>query len=366
MHRLATSLGTTLAVRHYAPVHSSSCGVVIVLLHGLLASAEIFDVPGLEELSLARFLAGRGFQVVSYDQRGTGDSTAESVDFGLAEHSWVDLPAVLRFALDLTGSDQERLVLGGHSLGGTLIYLQQVAARKDSAAAAAVGPVVHRAFTLASPAAFDPRWWPWNLIRRGGHELVLSLDANADGMVSRQEFVAGQTRLRWPRIGGLVRPGMIAAAIKVASALPWLGGALRYAPLPTFIYGRRDFSNWAFWRLLRSRALDKAPIRLFDELVDATANGGCLRVRQGDLEVTLPEDLSILEGLRILTVTSRQDGFVPWQAAQTIHSYIRNAEQITTEERFAMPSGHAGYLFRHGLAEGVRETVARFVSETRT
>jgi len=358
LHRLVSSPGTILSLRHYAAASAAAARRVVVLVHGLVASADIFDIPGLPGLSLARSLAGRGFEVVTYDQRGSGGSTARSVDFGLREHAWIDLPAVLRFALELTGTGPDALVLGGHSLGGVLLYLQQIAAR--SGGEGLFGPAVGRAFTLASPALFDPSWWPWNRLRRGGHAFVADLDVDGDGMVSRDEFVAGQSRLRCPAVGRLVRPWMIGAAIRAGSLLPWIGGLLRFAPLPTYIYGRRDFSNWGFWRLLRSRALDRAPRRLFYELVDATADGGRLRLTTDDHAAVLPADLSALANLKLLTVSSRRDHFVPWQSVRAVASYLPEAEYVLTEERFGRSSGHAGYLFRPGLAPRLQELVADF------
>lgn len=120
---------------------------MVVLVRGLLASADSFEVPGLPWLSLARYLASRGFEEVTYDQRGAGLSSASSVDFGLAEHVLVDLPAVLRFALELTGADPEDLVLGEHGFDGTPLYLQQIAER--AAGEESIGPIIRGALVIA-------------------------------------------------------------------------------------------------------------------------------------------------------------------------------------------------------------------------
>ncbi len=356
-HRLDTSPGTTLAVHEYDPSTEPN-GRTVVLVHGLLSSSEIFDVPGLEHPSLARHFARRGFRVFTYDQRGTGDSVAASSDFGLAEHALVDLPTVLDFALERSAIQADRLVVGGHSLGGLLIYVQQIAAR--GALPGSFGPAVRRVFAVASPASFDPRYRPWNLIARGGHALVRRLDQNGDGMISRNEFVAGQSQLRWPLLGRIVGPGVIRASIRLGVAVPWLSWGLQRAPLPTFIYGRQDFTARGFWWLLQSRALDAASRRLLDEVVDATHREGRVEVRHESGTITLPDDLAGLEDLRVLTMSSRGDALVPPESVRAVHEALPGGRHLLTEEAFGVASGHAGYLFRPGLADPVGETLVTF------
>jgi pimeloyl-ACP methyl ester carboxylesterase len=70
-----------LQARRYSPERDAHPGLAIILVHGLLSSADIYDVPGLETIGLARHLQAAGFTVVSYDQRGAGESTTDGWRF---------------------------------------------------------------------------------------------------------------------------------------------------------------------------------------------------------------------------------------------------------------------------------------------
>ncbi|MDN5865241.1 MAG: alpha/beta fold hydrolase [Gammaproteobacteria bacterium] len=358
--RIASADGVELAVHHYHSGRGAARGTVI-LVHGLLATSEIFDVPGGKCFSLARALAEGGFHVVTYDQRGAGDSTAGSPDFGLFEHALVDLPAVIEFAVHLDAHAPGPIVLGGHSLGGLLIYLQQIAARRLDEQR--VGPWVQSIFTIAGPASFDTAWSPWNLIARGGHDLVRRLDPDSDGMVTRAEFVAGQTQLCWPVLGRLVRPAAVGFVIRLGCAFPLLAPLLLHAPLPTFIYGRKDFAPKCFAEILRSRVLDAASRQILDELVVATRSGGRLTLDAFGTPLSIPDDLPTLRGIRLLTVTSAGDALVPFQSVQEAHKWLPG-RSVLTEQAYGIDSGHAGYLFRPGLCDRVAQDILAFCAAT--
>src|SRR5690348_13614263 len=89
--------GCRLSGKSYTPKEPAAPGLGVVMVHGLLSASDVFDVRGREETSLARFISAAGHHVVTYDQRGAGDSTAADWKFGLETHSLVDLPAVLAF-----------------------------------------------------------------------------------------------------------------------------------------------------------------------------------------------------------------------------------------------------------------------------
>jgi predicted alpha/beta hydrolase len=90
---------------------------VAVLAHALMARRSEFDRGG---GGLARFLAGRGWRVVSFDFRGHGDSgprADEGGSYGYDDLVRGDLPAVMSFARSRARA-RLPVVMIGHSLGG--------------------------------------------------------------------------------------------------------------------------------------------------------------------------------------------------------------------------------------------------------
>eukprot|EP00227_Mantoniella_beaufortii_P015029 CAMPEP_0197593522 /NCGR_PEP_ID=MMETSP1326-20131121/18381_1 /TAXON_ID=1155430 /ORGANISM="Genus nov. species nov., Strain RCC2288" /LENGTH=375 /DNA_ID=CAMNT_0043159515 /DNA_START=18 /DNA_END=1145 /DNA_ORIENTATION=+ len=96
----------------------------VLLVHGLSSSSECFDVaPG---ISLAKFLAKRGWEVFALDLRGAGRSdhphflgTSRSRYWTIDTHLREDFVAAVEAVLSVTGAPQLHCV--GHSLGGMLL-----------------------------------------------------------------------------------------------------------------------------------------------------------------------------------------------------------------------------------------------------
>ena len=107
---LTTTDGIELVGRRWLVSGTPTAAVVIV--HGFSASSKC---PNVE--SLARALHGDGFDVVTYDARGHGDSAGEST---LGDREERDVAAAVALARDRTS----RVVLVGASMGGiaTLRY----------------------------------------------------------------------------------------------------------------------------------------------------------------------------------------------------------------------------------------------------
>ncbi|HET6923168.1 MAG TPA: alpha/beta hydrolase [Anaeromyxobacteraceae bacterium] len=122
----------------------------VLLCHGLSANRWMLD-PGVEERSLAAFLAGAGFDCFALDLRGHGGSrrgppgaSRWNFDTYLAE----DVPAALAAVREATGED--RVLWVGHSLGALLgMAACQAHAGRIAGLVAIAGPVHMPAFTGA-------------------------------------------------------------------------------------------------------------------------------------------------------------------------------------------------------------------------
>lgn len=334
----------TLEAREYIPASNAHPGSGVVLLHGLLSSADVFDVPGLESMSFARNLQRAGVHAMSYDQRGAGASTTDGWQFGLREHALIDLPAVLAECRGRLGWD--RVVLAGHSLGGTiwLKYVREAGttrARPDQ-------PVVVGGVALASPANFDRQHKPWSDIARRGRAFVESIDHNRDAIVTREEFVGAQVTLYWPWASLAFRPDGVRAGLRLGASSPFWAGVMRRLPVPTLIHHKADFDNAAFQRVLQSRTLDRGPLTLLLELVDAVLKG-----EEGPTEP--PIDLPVL------CVGSTLDRLVPLTTVEAFARRFAGARVMATEQAYGLPSGHVGYFFKDGLREPVMADVVSHI-----
>ena len=120
--------GVLLALRRYQSRNGSSKPGAVVLCHGIGANGNIFDLGN--HNSLARYLAGEGFDVWVPDLRGGGLSAPAPSAAACAIEDYVtqDAPAILSAVRRVTGS--KKVVWVGHNLGGC-IALIFAAARPD-------------------------------------------------------------------------------------------------------------------------------------------------------------------------------------------------------------------------------------------
>ena len=338
--------GCKLAARSYAPATNRHPGGGVVLVHGLLAAADFFDAPGLESMSLPRALQQAGVHAVTYDQRGTGDSTARDWSFSIREHSSVDLPAVMAACRSRFGFD--RVVLVSHSLGGT-IWLRYVRARLEGTIAGAKQPDIVAGAVVASPAVLNDRNVPWSDIATRGAEWLADIDRNKDRVVTREEFVRAQITLYWPRRAFLFSPGVLQWLLRRGSQSTAAAWMLKNSRTPAIIYHRDDFDAPTFRQVLASKAIDRGPHRLLVDLI------GEITGPQPPTPPKLPFDG--------LAISSYLDGFVPLPAVQAFADQFQNGRFIVTEKAYGIATGHTGYMFKAGLHEQVTAEVVAFVKE---
>jgi len=145
-HAAVTSDGWLLALHRYLPRTDGPGRGPVLLCHGLLANKANLDLD--ERRSLARYLAGLGFDAWVLELRGSGHSRDTNGRRGLGRVSFDDyverdVPAAVETVLRETG--WQRLQWVGHSMGGMLLYAY-LSGRDDKSIAAAV--------TVASPVDF--------------------------------------------------------------------------------------------------------------------------------------------------------------------------------------------------------------------
>jgi pimeloyl-ACP methyl ester carboxylesterase len=327
----------SLAAKSYIPPVNARPGGGVVMLHGISSSSDVFDVPGDETLGLARRIAAAGLHAIAFDQRGAGDSPVTDWRFGLRDHAVIDLPAVLADCRSRFGL--ERVVLLGHSLGGT-VWLTYM----ESGASASPGqPAIAGGIAIGSPPEFDRAMSPWKEIAARGRPFVESLDRNRDLIVAREEFVAGQIWLYWPRLKWLFLPGGVKLSLKAGAAWRPIAGLLRRLRIPTLVYLPDDFDTPTFQRVLRSRMLDSASTQLFLELADFIF---------GELPPARPP-----MPLDVLGIGSASDRLVPLHTLQGFAKRFTPARILATEEAYGQHSGHIGYFFRASIRDRVAEDV---------
>jgi len=142
-YHATTRDGWRLALYRYGKPRGSH-GTPVLLCHGMSSNRWNMDGPG--RLSLARYLARKGYDIWVVELRGAGRSTrprwwnAKQYDWRFEDYVYHDAPAALRVVLRETGAEHVHWV--GHSMGGMIAY------------ALLMGPVqskIASAVTLASP-----------------------------------------------------------------------------------------------------------------------------------------------------------------------------------------------------------------------
>ena len=147
LHFADTRDGWRLALRRYRPRGVARSDTPVILCHGLGANAGDMDLSG--EVSLARYLARKGFDSWVLELRGRGRSSrparwSRRFGWGWTFDHFVelDLPAAIDHVLEATGVDQVHWV--GHSMGGMVmyVYLQGEGAAKVRSLSAIGSPAI--------------------------------------------------------------------------------------------------------------------------------------------------------------------------------------------------------------------------------
>jgi len=119
-----TADGWTIALRRYQNSLGTQFCEPVILSSGFLENGNVFDLfPG---HSLAEYLALKGYEVWTYDIRGTGESEKSDVfdlfgwDYSIDHFVFFDTPAAVQCVMSESGCDQVLWV--GHSLGSLMLY----------------------------------------------------------------------------------------------------------------------------------------------------------------------------------------------------------------------------------------------------
>lgn len=145
--RLPTGDGAEIVLHHTA-----GPGAPVLLVHGVSSNHRFWDLS--DEASLARWLAGRGFDVWNLDLRGHGDAERlgdgrrQSPDWDLDDYGQIDVATAIGHVRAATGDDRVHYV--GHSMGG-MVFAVYLATHGDEAIASAV--VVGSPLDLRDPDA---------------------------------------------------------------------------------------------------------------------------------------------------------------------------------------------------------------------
>ena len=146
IHFASTADGWRLALHRHRP-RAAGPGTPVLLCAGYGCNRHFVDYD--EPYSLARFLAGAGFDAWAVELRGRGLSRATGAcarpgAWTFDDLACVDLPAAITHVAELTG---RRVAWVGHSMGGLVLYAC-LGSRPDIAALVAAG------VTVASPVVF--------------------------------------------------------------------------------------------------------------------------------------------------------------------------------------------------------------------
>jgi len=348
-----------LRLRVYPPTRWNGTDPV-VLVHGLLSSSDIFDLPGVPEASLARYLQHRGFLVVTYDQRGAGGSQTQSWKFGLSELVTEDLPSVV--AWTLRTFDAKRVTLGSHSLGGLEVYLLRAFLAMGGQTGEVTPDCLGHTFTIASPASFTPQLSPWRLALRR-KSLFLERTDTPEGVVTPTEYAWGLFDLSCPRLAARVPVEKVGAIWAFLGRHRFVAALSSFLPTPILVYSPGDFSMFALPNVLNSRILDQGAGQLLAELGQAMRTAGEMDIETGGQKIKMPEALSFVPPFSLLTIASRGDRMIPEADVRTATSFVAGVEHVVVEDRFGIRCGHAGYLFKPSLYPQVYRMVEAFIGK---
>ena len=129
-----TDDGVRLALHRYRH-RGSRRNHPVLCCHGLAANRLAFDVD--PEISLARHLASRGFDVFVVELRGHGISQRPRWGWSFDDYAARDLPAAIATVREQSGSDHVHWI--GHSMGGLLGLAHLARGANDLRSAVTVG-----------------------------------------------------------------------------------------------------------------------------------------------------------------------------------------------------------------------------------
>lgn len=123
-HATVTADGWKIALHRVRPATLIAGREPVVFFHGFLENHRYYDLDA--KVSLAGYLAKKGFDCWTVDFRGAGDSDKPSLlaldgwKYSVDDYIHEDAPAAIDYVLGATGAGQVLCV--GHSMGGLAIY----------------------------------------------------------------------------------------------------------------------------------------------------------------------------------------------------------------------------------------------------
>jgi pimeloyl-ACP methyl ester carboxylesterase len=208
VHRAATSDGWQLALYRYRPAGDAPERPPIVMGHGLCGSHWIFDLA--PNVSMARFLAGRGFDTWLMDLRGRGESwppggSDPNLQWTFDDFVFSDVPATISYVREQTGAPDVWWL--GTEMSGLLLYATVLAGTAGgirggvTCGSPAITPPEAEVpgVTTPFPEPADGRY-PFSMVRTIGPQLAREQSpalessfrpANTDWQVTARYFVHG-------------------------------------------------------------------------------------------------------------------------------------------------------------------------------
>lgn len=165
LHEVTTQDGMRLSVVRTFPAAGTSRSLPVLLLHGFGQNRYTWS---LSRRSFEAYLVAAGYEVYNAELRGHGRSLAAGslLPQTLADLTDFDVPALLRYVIDVSG--RERVVLIGHSLGGHGALALPIPRQQHVAGIAALAaPCPSRHTGPVQRAVADAleqlwRWSPWS------------------------------------------------------------------------------------------------------------------------------------------------------------------------------------------------------------
>jgi predicted alpha/beta hydrolase len=244
--------GASLAATRFSPLHDNGTIVLVAAATGVRRG---YYGP------FARYLSSRGFNVLTWDWRGIGESRSSALDASVTMRNWAELD--LRAAIDLASARAGRVVVVGHSFGGQALGLAPNA------------PAIARAVTIGSQHGYWGHWPPslrylYAVLWYGGVPLVtrllgwfpLGLSASAGTLPPgvalewarwnrNPDFIGdwtGHERFRAPILSWSFSDDTYAPKAPVDALHARFGGPVTRRHLTPAEAGARRVGHWGFFR----------------------------------------------------------------------------------------------------------------------
>ncbi len=348
-----------LCVRYYAahPDPSRPSKLPVVLVPGLMNSADLFDVPGAVSYSLARRLQRAGHDVYTYDQRGTGDSQIKDWHFGLRENAFIDLPSVIAFALERSQSDS--VIIGGYGLGGLFAFLLITHLLKYEGTLRNIEQShIEKIFAIAAPGILLPRKGRWqHLYSRG-----LQYAAKRSAVIDRVDFLHMQVHAYDPALCKLLPKMVLRWMLHLAQKNHGAAYLVKKWPFPT-LYHPIDFDTGTFLSLLRSQSLHRTSKQLLTEIFKFAQTDGSIKITVPEGCVDLPNDFRLWQDMPLFLFSSYKDALVPFMDVKIVADAVRRARLCLIDDILHPGCGHWGYIFHRPIADYVAAAILQFIKQ---